>query len=62
MTFSLKSGNNAAPSRSKTTRRSEFEPRSMTPMRSAAASGSRSDIGSAHDKSRVTSPQRLAAP
>src|SRR5271166_5978805 len=61
MTFSLNSGNTAAPSRSKTTRRSEFEPRSMTPMRSAA-SGSRSDIRSAHDKPRVTTLQCLAAP
>src|SRR5580704_6222513 len=62
ITFSLNSGNTAAPSRSKTTRRSEFEPRSMTPIRSAAASGSRSDIRSAYDKSWVPSPQRLAAP
>src|SRR5713101_5789850 len=62
MTFSLKSGNNAAPSRSKTTRRSELEPKSMTPIRSAAASRSRSDIGLAHDKPRVTSPERLATP
>src|SRR5262249_34269923 len=62
MTFSLNSGNNAAPSRSNTTRRSEFEPRSMTPMRSAATRGSGSTIRSAHDKSRMTSPQRLAAP
>src|SRR5712671_3661342 len=60
MTFSLKRGNNAAPSLSKTTRRREFEPKSMTPMRSAVASGSRSDISSAHDKPRVTSPKRLA--
>src|SRR5207248_554354 len=50
ITFSLKSGNTAAPSRSKTTRRSEFEPRSMTPTRSAAANGSRSAIRSAHDE------------
>src|SRR5215467_12325956 len=62
MTFSLNSGNSAAPSRSKTTRRNEFEPRSMTPMRSAAESGSRSDIGSAHDKSRVSAPECLTAP
>src|SRR6516164_2868190 len=62
ITFSLNSGNSAAPSRSKTTRRNEFEPRSMTPMRSAAESGSRSDIGSAHDKSRVSAPERFAAP
>src|SRR5271169_391686 len=62
ITFSLNSGNTAAPSRSKTTRRSEFEPRSMTPMRSAAARGSGSDIRSAHDKPWVPSPQRLAAP
>src|SRR5947209_14919514 len=62
ITFSLKSGNTAAPSRSKTTRRSEFEPRSMTPTRSAAANGSRSAIRSAHDEPRVPSPQRLAAP
>src|SRR5215472_7522443 len=62
MTFSLNSGNSAAPSRSKTTRRNEFEPRSMTPMRSAAESGSRSDIGSAHDKTRVSAPECLIAP
>src|SRR5712671_4756890 len=62
MTFSLKRGNNAAPNLSKTTRRREFEPKSMTPIRSAAAaSGTRSDISSAHDKPRVTSPERLAA-
>src|SRR5689334_3277230 len=62
MTFSLTSGNNAAPSRSNTTRRSEFEPTSMTPIRSAAWSASRSDIGSIGDKSGMTPPQRLAAP
>src|SRR5215472_2770606 len=62
ITFSLNSGISAAPSRSKTTRRSEFEPRSMTPMRSAAVSGSGSDIRSAHNEPRVASPHRLAAP
>src|SRR5690348_8751853 len=62
MTFSLKSGNNAAPSRSKTTRRSEFEPRSMTPIRSAPSCKSQSDIGSAHDEPRVTAPEPLASP
>src|SRR3984893_2007557 len=60
MTFSLNRGNNAAPNLSKTTRRREFEPKSMTPIRSAIASGSRSDMSSAHDKPRVTSPERLA--
>src|SRR6516165_325980 len=60
MTFSLNSGNNAEPSRSKTTRRSEFEPRSMTPMRWLAAHGSRSGIRSAHDKPGMPSPQCLA--
>src|SRR3954469_16541353 len=62
ITFSLNSGNTAAPSRSKTTRRSEFEPRSMTPMRSGAASGSGSNIRSADDKPWVPPSQGLAAP
>src|SRR4029077_19895943 len=60
MTFSLNSGNTAAPSRSKTTSRSEFEPRSITPMRSAT-NGSRSYIRSADNKTRVPSPQRLTS-
>src|ERR1700720_2681250 len=42
--------------------RGGWDPRSMTPIRSAAASGSRSNIWSAHDKPWVPSPQRLAAP
>src|SRR5919204_592932 len=58
--FSLKSGKTAAPSRSNTTRRSELEPRSMTPMRSAASRAG-SVIQSACNKSRVGPPQRLAA-
>ena len=47
MTFSLSSGNSADPCRSKTASRSEFEPKSMMPMRPAADFACRSDIGKA---------------
>src|SRR6266436_5464023 len=60
-TLSFSNGNKAPPSRSKTTRRSEFEPKSMTAMRPAVGITFGSVIGSANDQSRVTPLQRRAA-
>ena len=60
-TLSFSKGNKASPSRSKTTRRSEFEPKSMTAMRPMVAIMCGAAIGSANDQSRVTPLQRRAA-
>src|SRR3984893_15829410 len=60
-TLSFSSGNKASPSRSKTTRRSEFDPKSMTAMRPMVAITFGSAIGSANDQSRVTPLQRCAS-
>src|ERR1700730_5293637 len=56
------SGNKAPPRRSKTTRRSEFEPKSMTAMRPVVGITFGSVIKSANDQSWVTPLQSRTAP
>src|SRR5215472_6247210 len=62
MTFSFKRGNKTPPSRSKTTRRSEFEPKSTTAMRPVVAVVSAVDISLANDEPRLAALESGAAP
>ena len=54
MTFSFKSGNSVAPSRSNTTSRSEFDPTSTTAMRPGGAAA-RVRLGIGNQRQRATS-------
>src|SRR5262249_28295060 len=63
ITFSLSSGISVSPSRSKTTRRSEFEPISITPIRLKDVelrSGMGAAVTLSRDQPRLAPPQRPA--